>query len=103
VQQNRDSAWLFPGERKGFALNLDNVAARVIGLALGVAPEIVQTILRHGDAARTRKHRILLKFQDERRATMTRLEKAVAKPIRKRFQARNGQDSKTAKIARATA
>ena len=78
VQQNRHSAWLFPGERKGFALNLDNVAARVIRLALGVAPEVVQTILGHGDAAGTRKHRILLKFQDGRRAAMTRLEKAVS-------------------------
>jgi len=70
--------WLFPGERKGFALNLDNVAARVIRLALGVAPEVVQTILGHGDAAGTRKHRILLQFLAGRRAAMTRLEKAVS-------------------------
>ncbi|MGA3092780.1 MAG: tyrosine-type recombinase/integrase [Terriglobales bacterium] len=105
TKQNGHGEWLFTGDRKGFALNLDNLAARVIrpalgnrwkgwhafrrGLAtnlfsLGVAPEVVQTILRHSDAATTRKHYILLKSQDEGRAAMTRLEKAVAKPIRKR-------------------
>ncbi len=105
VRRNGTGEWLFTGERKGFALNLDNLAGRVIrptlgdrwkgwhafrrGLAtnlftLGVAPEVVQTILRHSDAATTRKHYILLKSQDEGRAAMTRLEKAVAKPIRKR-------------------
>jgi integrase len=105
VRNNGHGEWLFTGERKGFALNLDNLAGRVIrpalgarwkgwqafrrGLgtnlfSLGVAPEVVQTILRHSDAATTRKHYILLKSQNEGRAAMKRLEKAVAKPIRKR-------------------
>ncbi|MGB9286276.1 MAG: tyrosine-type recombinase/integrase, partial [Candidatus Sulfotelmatobacter sp.] len=105
VRRNGEGEWLFTGERKGFALNLDNLAARTIrpalgdrwkgwhafrrGLAtnlftLGVAPEVVQTILRHSDAATTRKHYILLKSQEEGRAAMTRLEKAVTKSLRKR-------------------
>ncbi len=105
VQRNGHGEWLFTGDRKGFALNLDNLAARVIrpalgerwhgwhafrrGLAtnlfsLGVKAETVQIILRHSDVETTRKHYILLKSQDEGRAAMTRLEKAVAKPIRKR-------------------
>ena len=104
VRRNGEGEWLFTGERKGFALNLDNLAARTIrpalgdrwkgwhafrrGLAtnlftLGVAPEVVQTILRHSDAATTRKHYILLKSQDEGRAAMTRLEKAVTKSLPK--------------------
>jgi integrase len=106
VRRSGEGKWLFTGERKGFALNLNNLAGRFIrpalgdrwegwhafrrGLAtnlftLGVAPEVVQTILRHSDASTTRKHYILLKSQDEGRAAMTRLEKAVAKPLRKRI------------------
>ena len=105
IQRNGHGEWLFTGDRKGFALNLDNLVARVIrpalgdrwkgwhafrrGLAtnlftLGVVPKTVQTILRHSDVATTQKHYILLKSQNEGRAAMKRLEKAVAKPIRKR-------------------
>jgi integrase len=113
VRRNGHGEWLFTGERKGFALNLDNLAARVIrpaigdrwkgwhafrrGLAtnlfaLGVAPEVVQTILRHSDAATTRKHYILLKSQDEGRTAMNRLEQAVGQGMGK---ARNRKKRKS--------
>jgi integrase len=110
VRQNGTGEWLFTGERKGFALNLDNLAGRVIrpalgkhwrgwhafrrGLAtnlfgLGVSPEVAQTILRHSDASTTRKHYILLQSKNEGRAAMQRLEKAVGQGMGKDRKRRN--------------
>jgi integrase len=104
VRRNGTGEWLFAGEKMGHPLHLDNLSRRVIkpavgdrwhgwhafrrGLAtnlfaLGVAPEVVQTILRHSDASTTRKHYILLKSLDEGRAAMTRLEQAVGQGMGK--------------------
>jgi integrase len=104
VQRNGTADWLFSGEKMGRPLHLDNLSRRVIrpavgdrwrgwhafrrGLgtnlfALGVSPEVAQTILRHSDASTTRKHYILLKSLDEGRAAMTRLEQAVGQVMGK--------------------
>jgi integrase len=110
VSRDGLSDWLFAGERKGFALNLDNLAGRVIkpalgdrwqgwhafrrGLAtnlfsLGVAPEVAQTILRHSDASTTRKHYILLQSKNEGRAAMQRFENAIGKGMAKDLKRRS--------------
>ena len=90
--------WIFAGDKKGFSLNLDNLSSRSIrpvlkaawkgwkpfrsGLAtvlfgLGVPAETAKIILRHTDAAVTRRHYIVLKSQNEGAAAMRKLEKAL--------------------------
>jgi integrase len=92
------SGWIFAGEKKGFALNLDNLCARDIrpvlkgkwhgwhafrrGLAtnlftLGVPAEVAQTILRHANVSTTREHYIVLESKNAGAKAMRRLEKAV--------------------------
>lgn len=107
-QRNGNSAeWIFAGEKKGFALNLDNLARREImpkvgerwhgwhgwrrGLAtilfdLGVDPEVASKILRHADSAVTRRHYIVLESRKQGRAAMRKLERVVAQtwPSKKR-------------------
>jgi integrase len=113
ARRNGKGEWLFTGERKGFALNLDNLAARVIrptlgdrwhgwhafrrGLStnlheLGVHELVIQTILRHADVATTRKHYILVKSQRAGRKAMGRLERAVGQGLGK---ARNRKNRKS--------
>jgi integrase len=88
--------WIFAGEKKHFALNLDKLARRDIipkvkerwhgwrrGLStilfdLGVDPEIASKILRHADSATTRRHYIMLKSRKHGQAAMRKLESFVA-------------------------
>jgi integrase len=98
-QRNGNGTWIFGGEKKKFALNLDNVARRIImpavgerwhgwhgwrrGLAtilfdLGVDPEIASKILRHADSAVTRRHYIVLEQRKQGRKAMKKLESLVA-------------------------
>jgi integrase len=98
-QQNGTNGWIFAGEKKGFALNLDNLARRSIlpavgerwhgwhgwrrGLAtilfdLGVDPEVASKILRHADSAVTRRHYIILESKKQGRTAMKKLESLVA-------------------------
>jgi integrase len=102
-KRNADSTWIFAGEKKGFALNLDNLARRSIipavgerwhgwhgwrrGLAtilfdLGVDPEIASKILRHADSAVTRRHYIMLESRKQGRKAMRKLESLVAKKVK---------------------
>jgi integrase len=102
-QRNGDSTWIFAGEKKGFALNLDNLARRSIipavgerwhgwhgwrrGLAtilfdLGVDPEIASKILRHADSAVTRRHYIMLESRKQGRKAMRKLETLVTKTVK---------------------
>jgi integrase len=99
-QRNGKSTWIFAGEKKGFALNLDNLARRSIipkvgerwhgwrrGLAtilfdLGVDPEISSKILRHADSASTRRHYIMLESRKQGRKAMRKLESLVAKKVK---------------------
>jgi integrase len=104
VRKNGTGDWLFAGEKMGHPLHLDNLSRRVIrpavgerwrgwhafrrGLAtnlfaLGVPPEVVQTILRHGDAETTKRHYILLKSLDEGRVAMSKLERAFGQGMGK--------------------
>jgi len=57
--------------RKGWHAFRRRLAANLF--TLGVAPEVVHTILRHSHASTTRKHYILLKSQYQERAAMARL------------------------------
>ena len=98
-RRNGASGWIFAGEKKHFALNLDNLARRSIiprvgdrwhgwhgwrrGLAtilfdLGVDPEVASKILRHADSAVTRRHYIVLESRKQGRAAMRKLESLVA-------------------------
>jgi integrase len=102
-KRNADSTWIFAGEKKGFALNLDNLARRSIipkvgerwhgwhgwrrGLAtilfdLGVDPEIASKILRHADSAVTRRHYIMLESRKQGRKAMRKLESLVTKTVK---------------------
>ncbi len=104
-KRNGDGAWIFAGEKKGFALNLDNLARRSIipavgerwhgwhgwrrGLAtilfdLGVDPEIASKILRHADSAVTRRHYIMLESRKQGRKAMRKLESLVTKTVKTR-------------------
>jgi integrase len=104
-KRNADSTWIFAGEKKGFALNLDNLARRSIipkvgerwhgwhgwrrGLAtilfdLGVDPEIASKILRHADSAVTRRHYIMLESRKQGRKAMRKLESLVTKTVKPR-------------------
>lgn len=98
--RNGSSTWIFAGEKKGFALHLDNLARHDIrpilgerwhgwqgfrrGLAtnlfeLGVPAEIAQLILRHADAETTRRHYLMLQSRSMRTAAMQKLGKAVGR------------------------
>jgi integrase len=102
LHKRRDGAgpWVFAGQKKGFALNLDNLRARDIapivgarwhgwhgfrrGLAtnlfeLGVPVETAKIILRHANVATTQAHYVVLKSTREGAAAMRKLEKAVTK------------------------
>ncbi len=102
-KQSGDTTWIFAGEKKGFALNLDNLARRSIipkvrerwhgwhgwrrGLAtilfdLGVDPEIASKILRHADSAVTRRHYIMLESRKQGRKAMRKLESLVTKTVK---------------------
>jgi integrase len=91
--------WIFAGEKKGFALHLDNLCRREIrpvvgdrwhgwhafrrGVAtnlyeLGVPDKVIQTILRHANVATTQKHYIMLKSRNAGQAAMRKLERALA-------------------------
>jgi integrase len=101
-KRNGNSGWIFAGEKKGFALNLDNLARRSIipavgerwhgwrrGLAtilfdLGVDPEIASKILRHADSAVTRRHYIMLESRKQGRKAMRKLESLVTKTVKPR-------------------
>ena len=97
-RQNGKHEWIFSGE-KGFSLNLDNLAKRVIRPALGkrfrgwqpfrkglvsilfdagVDVEIAKTILRHSDSSVTRRFYLVLKSQQEGKAAMQRIEETLA-------------------------
>jgi integrase len=92
--------WIFAGEKKGFALHLDNLCRRdmkpVLGdrwlgwhafrrglgtnlFGLGVPAEVAQTILRHANVSTTRTHYIVLESQQAGSAAMQKLETAVLK------------------------
>ena len=92
------AAWIFAGEKKGFALHLDNLCRREIrpvlgdrwhgwhafrrGLAtnlheLGAADKVIQTILRHSNVSTTQKHYIVLKSRKAGAAAMRKLETAL--------------------------
>jgi len=98
------TGFVFAGEKKGFALNLDNLSRRVIhpmlkdgwhgwhgfrrGLStnlhsLGVADKVIQEILRHATVATTQAHYIVID-QSKRREAMKRLEQAWNKQRRNR-------------------
>lgn len=102
LHKRRDGVgpWIFVGQKKGFALNLDNLCARDIrpivgtrwhgwhgfrrGLAtnlfeLGVPVETAKIILRHANVSTTQAHYVVLKSQREGKAAMHKLEKAVSK------------------------
>ncbi|MGC1646434.1 MAG: hypothetical protein WA741_11435 [Candidatus Sulfotelmatobacter sp.] len=102
-QRNGDSTWIFAGGKKGFALNLDNLARRSIiprvgerwhgwhgwrrGLAtilfdLSVDPEISSKILRHADSAVARRHYMMLESRKQGRKAMRKLESLVAKKVK---------------------
>jgi integrase len=102
-KRNADSTWIFAGEKKGFALNLANLARRSIipkvgelwrgwhgwrrGLAtilfdLGVDPEMASKILRHADSAVTQRHDIMLESRKQGRKAMRKLESLVAKKVK---------------------
>lgn len=93
------STWIFAGQKKGFALHLDNLCRREIrpalgdrwhgwhafrrGLAtnlfgLGVPAEVAQTILRHANVSTTREHYIVLESRNAGAAAMRKLETALA-------------------------
>lgn len=104
LEQHKTTAngadWIFAGQKKGFALHLDNLCRREMrpllgdrwhgwhafrrGLAtnlfeLGVPAEVAQTILRHSNVSTTREHYIVLKSRSAGAAAMRQLEKAVAR------------------------
>jgi integrase len=102
-RRNGDGSWIFAGEKKGFALNLDNLARRVIipkvrerwhgwhgwrrGLAtilfdLGVDPEIASKILRHADSAVTRRHYIMLESRKQGAKAMRKLQSLVTRKVK---------------------
>lgn len=108
---NGSGGWIFAGEKKGFALHLDNLCRREIrpvlgdkwhgwhafrrGLAttlfgLGVPAEVAQTILRHANVSTTRAHYIILERGTAGRKAMRTLEKAIGR-------AANGQQRKPRK------
>lgn len=115
VHKRRNGAgpYIFAGEKMHRPLNLANLARRDIipaigadawrgwhafrrGLAtnlynLGVKPEVAQTILRHADAATTRRHYIVLKSEQEGERAMRKLGRKVAS------WAANGQQRKRRK------
>ncbi len=93
------AAWIFAGEKKGFALHLDNLSRRTLrpvlkdrwhgwhafrrGLAtnlfgLGVPAEVAQTILRHANVSTTREHYIVLESRNAGQEAMQKLETALA-------------------------
>ncbi|HEX4426715.1 MAG TPA: tyrosine-type recombinase/integrase, partial [Terriglobales bacterium] len=97
---NGTDGYIFAGPKKNFALNLDNLAKREIkpvlgerwhgyhafrrGLAtdmfgLGVPAEVSQILLRHADAATTRKHYLKLQGHKQGAAAMKQLEGAIHK------------------------
>jgi len=97
-QGNGSSTWIFAGEKKHFALNLDNLCRRDMkpklgaswhgwhafrrGLAtnlfeLGVPAEVVQTILRHANVSTTREHYIVLESKRAGARAMRKLGKVV--------------------------
>lgn len=111
-KQANGTGWIFAGEKKGFALHLDNLCRRDMkpilgdrwhgwhafrrGLAtilfgLGVPAETAKVILRHANVATTRAHYIILESKDEGAAAMKKLEKEIGK------WAANGQHSKPRK------
>lgn len=102
AHRNRDGVgpWIFTGQKKGFALNLDNLRARDIapvvgdrwhgwhsfrrGLGtnlfdLGVPVETAKIILRHANVSTTQQHYVVLKSQREGAAAMRKFERAVNK------------------------
>jgi integrase len=109
--------WIFSGEKKGFALDLDNLVDRVIRPALGsawkgwepfrsgiatvlfglnVPTETVKIILRHADAKTTQRHYILLKSQKEGAAAMQILESALENKAQNKGQRSRGKKQKHA-------
>src|SRR6266850_2635447 len=92
------NGWIFAGEKKRFALNLDNVTARLIRPALGdkwkgwhacrrgistnlytlgVKAKVIQAILRHARVETTSQHYIIVEAQKAGGSAMRKLEKAV--------------------------
>jgi integrase len=116
-KRNGSDEWIFSGEKKGFALNLDNLARREImpkvkdrwhgwhgwrrGLSttlfgLGVDPEIAARILRHADSATTRRHYLVLNSLVQGRKAMRKLAKVVAKKGANGVQRKARKSRKTA-------
>jgi integrase len=100
VAANGSDGWILQGEKKSFALNLDNLCRRDIrpvlgsrwhgwhafrrGLAtnlfnLGVPAETARIILRHARVETTRAHYIILESKGAGAAAMQKLEKAIGK------------------------
>jgi integrase len=96
--------YIFAGEKKHFALHLDNLERREIkpklgaawhgwqafrrGLAtnlydLGVPAKVAQGILRHSDVATTNKHYIVWENRGHGKTAMQALEKAIKKADKK--------------------
>jgi integrase len=92
------NGYIFAGEKKRFALSLDNLTGRIIrpalgnkwkgwhvfrrGLAtnlytLGVQPKTIQAILRHARVETTTHHYVILEKQKAGDAAMRKLERAV--------------------------
>ena len=98
VKPETDEEFVFKGERKGFALHLDNLSRRVItpiigerwhgwhafrrGLGtnlfkLGTADTTIQRILRHSDVETTRQHYIVLESGQVQKKAMKRFSNAL--------------------------
>jgi integrase len=99
-ERSGKTGYIFAGEKKRFALTLDNLTGRVIrpmlgdawkgwktfrsGLAtnlyeLGVKPKTIQAILRHARVETTQHHYVILEKTKAGDAAMRKLERAVAK------------------------
>jgi integrase len=101
------NGYIFAGEKKRFALTLDNLTGRIIrpavgdkwkgwhafrrGLStnlyeLGVQPKIIQAILRHSHVETTNRHYIIIEQQKAGGAAIKKLETAVKRTqsVRKR-------------------
>ena len=104
------NGYIFAGDKKGFALHLDNLSRRDLapalgarwkgwhafrrGLAtnlytLGIQPKVIQGILRHARVETTTHHYVMIESKSAGRAAMREIEKVMgrkrgaAKPARR--------------------
>jgi intergrase/recombinase len=119
-QRPGNAEWIFSGDKKKFALDLDNLVARVIRPELGAAwkrwkpfrsgiatvlfglnvpTETVKIILCHANAKTTQRHYIQLITQKEGIAAMRVLERALGNVGQVRSSAKKSKDKKTAETS----